>query len=196
MIEFFPDDRALLSGVSARDPEAFRVLMERYSGPVFNLAYRFLFNRADAEEVAQDVFFKLYRNPPVLQPSVKLFTWIYRVTVNSSLDALRRRRRTASAFSLDQTSETEEGEPLSSGTLLADPRELRTRLEQRDRLRVAREAIVRLPDALKAPLVLSVLEGLPHPEIAVILKITPKAVERRISRARQLLKDELGSLLA
>ncbi len=195
MNEFLPDDRALIEGVAARDPEAFRSVMEQYSGPVFNLSYRFLSNRADAEEVAQEVFLKLYLHPPVLQPSVKLFTWLYRVTVNASLDALRRRKRAGIAFSTDQTYETAEGETVSPGTLLADPIGPRTRIENRDRLRCAREAIAQLPDALKAPLILSVLEELPHSEIAVILKISPKAVERRIHRARQLLSDQLRSFL-
>ncbi len=195
MNELPPDDRALIDGVAARDPEAFRTVMEQYSGPVFNLAYRFLSNRADAEEAAQEVFLKLYLHPPVLKPSVKLFTWLYRVTVNASLDALRRRKRAGIAFSLDQTDETGEGETLSPGALLADPHGTRTRIENRDRLRCAREAIARLPDALKAPLILSVLEELPHSEIASVLKVSPKAVERRIARARGILKQELKSFL-
>lgn len=195
MTGFPPDDRALIEGVAARDPEAFRTVMEQYSGPVFNLAYRFLSNRADSEEVAQEVFLKLYLHPPVLRPSVKLFTWLYRVTVNASLDALRRRKRAGIAFSIDQTDETPGGETVSPGALLADPRGTRTQIENRDRLRCAREAIARLPDPLKAPLILSVLEELPHSEIAAVLKISPKAVERRIHRARQLLNDQLRSFL-
>jgi RNA polymerase sigma-70 factor (ECF subfamily) len=164
--------------------------MERYSGPVFNLAYRFLFNRADAEEIAQEVFLKLYLNPPVLKPSVKLFTWVYRVTVNASLDRLRQRKRAGVAFSIDQTDETADGEPVSAGAQLSHPENMRTQIEQRDRLRRAREAMMALPEPLKAPLILSVVEEKSHSEIAAILKISSKAVERRIHRAREILKGD------
>ena len=86
------NDDELLGGVAGRDPEAFRVLMERHAAGVVNLASRFLGSRPDAEEVAQEVVLRLYQHPPRLDPSTKLFTWLYRVTVNLCIDLLRRRK--------------------------------------------------------------------------------------------------------
>jgi len=191
-------DHELLAGVAGRDPEAFRTLMERYSAGVINLASRFLGVRADAEEVAQDLFFRLYQRPPVLEPTGKLFTWIYRVTVNLCLDRLRRRSREAGTFSLEAPLPGEiDGEKSFLDERLSDssatgPRE---RVIQAEQAAAARQAVAALPEVLRAPLILSTFEDLSHEQIAKILKISPKAVERRLSRARSLLKSRLAPYL-
>ncbi len=168
--------------------------MERYAGPVVNVALRFLGNRADAEEIAQEAFLRLYRTPPQLEPSSKLFTWLYRVTVNLCLDSLRKQQRRPSQESLDAPSGPE-GEPLIGR--LPDPSAVlpRDQAVAADTARAVRRAVGSLPETLRAPLILSALEGLSHPEIAEILQISPKAVERRVARARELLKPRLQQYL-
>lgn len=169
--------------------------MERYAGPVVNLAVRLLGNRADAEEVAQETFLRLYQHPPHLGPSSKLFTWLYRVAVNLCMDRLRKQSRTPPMDSLDLPSGPESDEPLAGK--VADPasRSPRETAAGTETAAAVRRAVASLPEDLRAPLVLSALEELPHAEIAHILEISPKAVERRLSRARALLKQRLQPYL-
>lgn len=192
-----PEDQDLLSGIAARDPEAFQSLLERYGGPVVNLAYRFLNSRPDAEEIAQEVFLRLYQRPPKLEPSTRLFTWIYRVTANLCLDALRRQRRRPGVVSLDLPADPEEleGEPLREKLPHPSGVTPREQMARSELAAATRRAVAGLPEALRAPLVLSTLEELPHEAIGQILGLTPKAVERRIARARELLKARLQPFL-
>lgn len=185
------EDARLLEAVARRDPEAFQELLERYAGPVTNIAFRLLGSRPDAEEVAQDVFLKLYRRPPRLLAGTKLFTWIYRVTVNRCLDLLRSRRRAPATVSLDVPAGPEGEEffpepPVPAGST---PREQLARSELAVHLR---RAVASLPQKLRLPLLLSTFEEISHEEVGRILGISPKAVERRLSRARELLKARLA----
>jgi len=188
------DDCELIAGIASRDPEAFRALMERYGSGVINLAYRFLGTVADAEDAAQDVFLRLYQHPPQLAPSGKLFTWLYRVTVNRCLDLLRQRPRGAKTLSLDEPlpggeeSDTTLAEklPAPAGT---SPRD---QMVQAELVTLTRRAVLSLPLALRAPLILAAFEELSHEGIGDILGLSPKAVERRIARARELLKTRLA----
>lgn len=196
-MELPPDDQQLLAGITDRDPEAFRSLMERFSGPITNLAYRFLESRPDAEEAAQEVFLSLYQHPPRLHPDVKLFTWLYRVTVNRCLDVLRKRKRTPPTLSLDQQEAPgeEEGEPLGQRIPHASARTPREQAAQMELVAATRRAVTSLPARLKAPLLLSAFEELSQDEIGQILGLSPKAVERRIHRARQILRTRLQPYL-
>ena len=186
------DEQELISGITRRDPEAFRILMERHASRIINLAFRFLGTVADAEDVAQEVFFKLYQRPPTLNPGTKLSTWLYRVTVNRCLDFLRR-RPAAETVSLQQ--EDPEGIPLADK--LPDPSIVapRDRVAQMETARAAREAVAALPAPLRIPVILATFEELSHHQIGQVLGISSKAVERRLSRARQLLKQRLSPYL-
>lgn len=188
------DDKTLVEGVSRREPEAFHELMERYAGPVVNVALRFLGNRADAEEVAQETFFRLYRTPPQLEPASRLFTWLYRVAVNLCLDRLRKEGRRPPQESLDAPAGPDET-PLAERLPDRSAAAPRDKAVASDTERAVRRAVDSLPEALRAPLVLSALEGLSHSEIAQILRVSPKAVERRVARARELLKQRLAPYL-
>ena len=192
-----PEDQALLAGIADRDPEAFQALMECYGRPVLNIAFRLLNSRPDAEEVAQEVFLRLYQQPPRMDPSSKLFTWIYRVTVNRCLDLLRRRRRMPPILSLDAPLEQEEPEGQTFAEKLPHPSTL-TPQEQAVRSELAaatRRAISTLPEKLRVPLILSTFDELSQEAIGQTLGLTPKAVERRIARARELLKARLQPYL-
>lgn len=190
------EDKELLSSIANRDPEAFRTLMERHAVGVINVAFRFLGTMADAEDVAQDVFFRLYQKPPTLLPNTKLSTWLYRVTVNRCLDLLRGKSRRGETISLETTpAQGQEELPLQER--LADPSapSPRDRVVQAELATFARAAVAALPEVLRAPIVLSTFEENSHQEIARILRISPKAVERRLARARELLKARLTPYL-
>ena len=188
------DDQELIAGILSRDPEAFRTLMERHASGVIHLAYRFLGTLADAEDVAQEVFLRLYQNPPRLDPSAKLFTWLYRVTVNRCLDLLRKRPRDAKLLSLDELlpGGEESGVTLGQNLPASAGGSARDQLVQTELAALTRRAVASLPLSLRQPLILSIFEELSHQEIGRILGVSPKAVERRIARARELLKARLS----
>ncbi len=189
-------DQKLLKGIASRDPEAFRTLMERHATFIINLAFRFLGTIADAEDVAQDVLFRLYQQPPRLTPNTRLSTWLYRVTANRCIDFLRKQSRGGTPISLDAPLNAEE-DSLLFGESLRDPSAAspREQVAQAESARAIRHAVEALPELLRIPLVLSTFEELPHSEIAEILRTSPKAVERRIARARELLKVRLAPYL-
>lgn len=191
----FDDDRRLLEGIADRDPEAFRLLMERWAGPITNLAFRFLESRPDAEEAAQDLFLRLYEHPPHLDEHTRLFTWLYRVAVNLCLDRLRRRRRAPPTVSLDLPAE--EGGEETLGQRLSQPGTStpREQAAQTELAAAVRRAVAVLPAGLRAPLVLATFDELSHESIGRILRLSPKAVERRLARARSLLKARLQPYL-
>ena len=189
------DDRQLVAGVTRRDPEAFRTLMERNASLVINLAYRFLGTVADAEDVAQDVFLRLYQNPPHLAPEGKLSTWLYRVTANRCIDLLRSKPR-QEAVSIEGTPHGEEEGVSSLAQQLPDskagPREL---VAQSELGILTRRAVAALPISLRGPLLLSAFEGISLQEIGEIFSISSKAAERRIARAREILRARLQPYL-
>ncbi len=171
--------------------------MECHAAAVINLAFRFLGSQADAEDVAQEVFLRLYQHPPLGTPVAKLSTWLYRVTVNRSLDHLRKRRSTAQTISLEAPVSSEEPEGLTLAEKLPDPSGLASaeRIARAEVHIMARRAVAALPFSLKAPLLLSSFEELSHEEIGRILHVSPKAVERRLSRAREILQQRLQPYL-
>lgn len=190
-------DQELLAGVVDRDPEAFRALMERHAAGIINLSYRFLGTVADSEDVAQEVFLRLYLHPPQLSPETKLFTWLYRVTVNLCLDLLRKRSTRPASISLEHPAEGTSEEDLPLAQTLPDRSAVnpRDQVAQAEVAALTRQAIAALPTPLRAPLILSTFEELSHQAIAQVLRISPKAVERRLARARELLKIRLTPYL-
>ena len=173
--------------------------MEAHASGVINVAFRFLGTIADAEDIAQEVFLRLYQHPPRLSPSGKLFTWLYRVTVNRCLDLLRHRGRRPKILSLEEplpgSGPGEEDATLAEKVPAPSSGSPRDQLVQTELAALTRAAIAALPANLRAPMILSTFEELSHEEIAHILGVSPKAVERRISRARALLKSRLTPYL-
>ena len=169
------------------------MLMDRYAGPIIHLAFRFLGTQQDAEEVAQDVFLRLHLRPPALAPGAKLFTWLYRVMINRCYDLLRQRSRRPQQISIDLPDEgADSGAVPLAEQLASSARTPRERVAESEIAAITRRAVAALPFQLRAPLLLSVFEQFSHQEIGAILRVSPKAVERRIHRARELLKARLA----
>jgi len=87
------DDHELMAMVKDGDEKAFRRIVERHNEPILNLCYRYLGNQEDAEEVAQDVFIRMYNAAGSYRPDAKLSTYLYRIAVNLSLNRIRDRKR-------------------------------------------------------------------------------------------------------
>jgi RNA polymerase sigma-70 factor (ECF subfamily) len=182
------EDWAALALVAAGDAEAFTPLVERHQQRLVGLCHRFLGDREEALDAAQEVFLKAFRHAGDAEPRGRFFTWLHRIAVNHCLNRLRR-RKIVRFLSLGGTAEEDRplAEPAAAGL---DPE---GELEARERWRATRRAIDTLPASQRAVLVLAKFEGLAYKEIAATLGITEGAVESRLVRAMRRLEAAQGS---
>jgi len=163
---------------------AMGILYERFRERVFNVALRVVGNQEDASDVLQDVFVRLFRKVHRFRERAFFASWVYRITVNVSLDHLRRRRRgprsTAAPSLLDG--------PLETGDLTGPERRLATR----DLAEHVREGLERLSPRLRIVIVLRYLEDLSYGDIAEILDCSIGTVKSRLNRAHAAMRRELA----
>lgn len=184
------EDRELISEAQQGSRAAFEEILAKYQKQVIDLAYRFLGNKEEAEDIAQEVFLRVYRSLASYRMRGKFFTWLYRITLNLSLNQLRKKKGKF-FFSLDAPLATEKGEISAPDNLpspLSSPREA---LEEKERQALIKKALFSLPVKQKEALILRTYEELSYLEIARILDCSPKAVERCLARARENLKSKL-----
>lgn len=167
----------------------FHELFDKHKRNVINLAYQFVHSREAAEDIAQEVFIKIYEKRVAFDPKAKFTTWLYRVTVNAALDDLRRRKKFT--FSLDAP-RNEKGQGTFLERLAGDERSPEAAAADEEVRRLVRGEITKLPEKLRLPLILYQFEDLPYADIAKIIGISEKAVERRLYRAREKLKEALS----
>ena len=164
------------------DTRAFEALVAQYKGRVFATTYRLMGNYHDAEDLAQEVFVKVYRGIRTLSEPATLNTWIYRVTTNTCFDALEKRKRGGQTASLDgDDNDGWEGKPPYADEQQLTPEEATLQRE----LRRCLEATLQALDADgRAVLVLRDVEGRSYQEIAESLATGLSAIKMRIHRAR------------
>ena len=167
-------DNALLVAYANGTQEAARVLTERLTAKVFAQAYHMLRNRADAEDVTQEAFVRLWRIAPEWkQDQAQVTTWLYRVVANLCTDRLRKMRMAA----LDEAQEPADPNP-SAGR----------RLQEQTRVDALYRALDDLPDRQRQAVSMRHLDGLANPEIAGEMQLSVEAVESLIARGKQKLK--------
>ena len=177
------DDLQILRRFNDGDISAFEELVLKYQDRIYNLCRHMLLNAHDAEDAAQDTFLKAYQKLKDFRPEASLYTWLYRVAVNTCLDYKRR----PFPESLFRKSEDEEfvDEPISDWP---SPE----RLYESKQIGLAlRKSLGKLSLKLRTVLILKEIEGLSYEEIAAILDISVGTVKSRISRARDELKKSL-----
>ncbi len=182
-------EELLLSEVASGDETAFSRLVDAHHSAVLNTCYRILGNREDAEDVALDVFVQVHRNARGFRGDSKLSTWLYRISVNLSLNHLRRRRRDRYLGFLSLSEPA--GKLVGRAVEAPESRRPDRELEADERSRVLNEALAALPDKQHAAIVLHKFEGLAQQEIAEALGVSPAAVESLVHRAKQTLKKRL-----
>lgn len=174
------DDAALVARLCAGEEDAFRELIETYQDRILTVAAR-VAGAADAEDVAQETFLKACRNIDRFAGNSALFTWLYRIAVNTARDHLARRRRRP-AVALDALAV----EPVSDAPRPEDP------LQQAEVVARVRAALDALPEPFRTTLILREMEGHAYGEIAELLQVSIGTVESRIFRARRKLAVLLG----
>ena len=170
--------------------ESFEEILYRYQSIIYNISYRFAGSSEDAEDMTQEVFIKIFRNINSFQFKSKLSTWIYRVTTNTCLDIVKRKKDNMTAFSLDDNLEDGEGKLLSSE--IADSRPTPDKqAEQHEIKNAVNKAISQLPEDYRAVVILRDIHGLPYDDIAEIVDCSVGTVKSRISRGRRKLREIL-----
>jgi len=173
-------DEELMSAVAGGDIDAFDELVRRHQQAALDIAYRFLGDRDEAEDLAQEAFLKILDRAGSYRPSASFRTYLYRVLVNACLD-YRRKKRPVPVESLP---------PVADGG--DDPA---AALERRQKSELVRRAIDVLPARQRMALILQHYEGLSYEEIAASLRCSRSAVESLLVRAKRTLRDMLKGLL-
>lgn len=171
-------DESLMARICAGDHEAFAQLVRRHTRMFFAAAYRMCGHQEEAEDIVQEAFVKLWKNPQSWDPQAgaKFSTWFYRVVTNQALDHMRKKRPQSE---LPETLGDDRPDALD----LLEEGQLQTSLEG---------AIQNLPERQKAALNLCFYEGLSNKEAADILGVGVKALESLLMRAKAALREELG----
>lgn len=168
------------------DEEAFAALVRLCERKVYNLALRYTNNEADALDVSQEVFLRVFRALPGFKGDSSLTTWVYRIAVNTSIDLSRRRSRRAES-SLTETDE--EGRETELPDLRYSPEAEYGRTELREAIKAA---IAALDSDYRAVIILRDVNGLSYGEISEALALSEGTVKSRIFRAREKLRVPLA----
>jgi RNA polymerase sigma-70 factor (ECF subfamily) len=185
-------DEDLMGRVAEDDERAFTELVRRYQARVTNLISRVLNDRISSDDLAQEVFVRVFVHRRNYRRGSKFSTWLFTIAANLAKNEIRRRVRRRNWFSLDALQEV-----LGDSTMqLADPAEGQDVALQRGQLQQSvGRAIAAVPEKYRIALVLRDIEGLAYEEIAEVLGIPGGTVRSRINRARGMLKRKLQPLL-
>ena len=173
-------DEQLIQEIISGNTIVFKELMEKYQGMVFRTTLGFVHSKADAEDITQEVFIKIYQSLPDFKGEAQFVTWLYRITVNASINFVNRKKKNRVVESLENIfhKQSEEKTPLE-------------RLEQSERDKGIKNAINPLPDSHGTAFILSKYEELPQKEIAAVMKKSEGAVEQLLQRAKSTLQKKL-----
>ena len=179
----------LVERLRAHDPAAVSDLSDSYGAKIYQLAFRYLRNREDAEEVAQDVLLKVYQKIDAFRGDAALSSWIYRITFNAAMSRLREFKQNL-PNALEKPND-EDSQPLKREVIdwspLADEEMLRTEM---------RQALVRalkdMPVLYRAPVILRDVQGLSTEEASAVLHVKEQTLKSRLHRGRLMLREQLS----
>jgi RNA polymerase sigma-70 factor (ECF subfamily) len=190
-----PNNDQLLARLQAGDDRALADLAEAYGSKIYQLAFRYLRNKEDAEEVAQDVLFKVYRKVGAFRGDAALSSWIYRITFNAAMSRLRtasfqrtqEEERQRAAAAENETGSLALRSEVADWSQMADETMLRSQLRKR-----AMRAILSLPAIYRAPVVLRDIQGMSTEEASAVLKVKDQTLKSRLHRGRLILRKQLA----
>lgn len=185
------DPTLLLRATATGDRRAFESLYGEFKDRVYNTALGYLQNPLDAEEITQDVFVEIFRSAANFTGASTVSTWIYRITVNKSLDRLKHAKRKKRYAVVLRLFGGERNELSIDPPHFDHPGVL---LEQKENAAILFRAVDQLPDQQKTAFILTMVECLPQQEVAEVMSVSIKAVESLLQRAKTSLRASLASL--
>ncbi len=186
-------DTTLMELVKQGDHLAFQELVERHKLSVLNLCYKFTNNSTDAEDLAQDVFVRIFQAAKRYEPKASFTTWMYRIAANRCLN-FQRRKKLLSFFSIDQNNHNKDSHEYKVPELSTTDRPDED-FEKKERQKLVQKAIRALPESQRMVVILYRYHELSYKEISNVLQISVSAVESRLHRAKHNLKNHLAPLL-
>ena len=183
-----PSSEDLMIRIAEGDQNAFEILVNRHQTFILNLVYRFIGDRTQAKDLAQEVFLRVWQGAKGYRPDAKFTTWIYRIAANLCLNELKSARR-KNWFSFRHT--TEDTDNTLEETLPDKSPSAEDLLLTKERSRQISEALQSLPANQRMALVLKRYDDLPYEEIARIMDCSVSAVESLLVRAKKALQEKL-----
>ncbi|MCA9320808.1 MAG: sigma-70 family RNA polymerase sigma factor [Planctomycetes bacterium] len=177
--------------VAEGDVQAYETLYHRYKNRILTFVYRYVGDREWAEDLTQDVFLKLYRNPRAFDPRSRFLTWLFAVARNLSIDFLRKKRPAATLSPQNEDGETGQIEvPVDEAK---SPLQMTLMHELEENLQGVLET---LSDKLREVFILCAMQGLSYEEVAQVVGCPAKTVSSRLARARERFTKGLETYLA
>ena len=189
--ERWKDDEVLLDRLRKGSPDAVSELLRLFQGKIFNLAMSILKNESDAEEATQDVFMTVIRKADTFKGNSALYSWMYRICVNTCLMRLRGKRRN-DTVSIEEFMPVFTEEGMHASPMDDWSKEVERKALNEELGRMIRKFTDQLSEKYKVVFVLSDVEGLSNEETAQILGLTVPAVKSRLHRARLFLREQLS----
>jgi RNA polymerase sigma-70 factor (ECF subfamily) len=188
-----PQSEDLLQRLQRGDERALSDLADAYGTKIYQLAFRYLRNHEDAEEVTQDVLFKVFRKVGEFRGDAALSSWIYRITFNSAMSRLRsapyQRAQEEQRMASPDGEEAVAASPheVADWSNMADEHLLRSQLRRR-----LVGAVLALPAIYRAPVVLRDLQGMSTEEASAVLRVKDQTLKSRLHRGRLILRKQLA----
>ena len=182
-------DADVMLRVKAGDDSAFDYLVQKYRRPIINFMYRMAHNTAAAEDLAQEVFLRVYRSRANYEPSAKFTTWLYRIATNLGVNHARdtRHERPENVTNLDEP-DTETGQTLD----LADKTPtVEEEILRRERLAAIRKKVESLPERQRMAVLMHKYQQMDYRQIADVLKLSESATKSLLFRAYETLREQL-----
>ena len=183
------DDAAIMLELRAGNMAGFDFLIQKYRKPIIHFMYRMVHNQAVAEELAQEVFLRVYRARDTYRAEARFSTWLYRIATNLGVNYARdtRHERNASTIYLDETdSETGTTPDVADSTPSAE-----SNLLNRERLNAIRQHVLALPERQRMAVLMHKYEGMDYKQIGDVLKLSESATKSLLFRAYQTLREKL-----
>jgi RNA polymerase sigma-70 factor (ECF subfamily) len=186
-------DADVMLRVKAGDDAAFDYLVEKFRRPIVSFMYRMAHNQAIAEELAQEVFLRVYRSRHTYAADAKFTTWLYRIATNLGVN----HARDSKAERVDQTVSIDETDEETGLTIdVADPHMTAEQsLLRRERLAAIRRHVESLPERQRMAVLMHKYQGMDYRQIAEVLKLSESATKSLLFRAYETLRDRLKEFI-
>lgn len=187
------EDSAIMLELRAGNMDAFDILLAKYRKPIVHFMYRMVHNQAVAEELAQEVFLRVYRSRETYRAEARFSTWLYRIATNLGVNHARdtKRERSASTIYLDEPdSETGTRPDVPDATPSIENRMLND-----ERLNAIRQHVLALPERQRTAVLMHKYEGLDYKQIGEVLKLSESATKSLLFRAYQTLREKLKAFV-
>lgn len=187
------DDAAIMLALRDGNMAGFDFLIQKYRKPIIHFMYRMVHNQAVAEELAQEVFLRVYRSRETYRAEARFSTWLYRIATNLGVNHARdtRHERTASMVYLDET----DGETGMTPDVADTTPGAEARLLRQERLNAIRQHVIALPERQRMAVLMHKYEGMDYKQIGDVLKLSESATKSLLFRAYQTLRDKLKSFI-